>query len=92
MTEKELKKFTIGLIESSEKLNENYIRYSYYELKVKNNLSEEEIDEVLKISRNYFENKAYNVYFTNAEFEYRNAKRKVETNEYMIAFKEWGGM
>lgn len=92
MTEKELKKFTIGLIESKEKQNENYIRYSYYELKVKNNLSEEEIDEVLKISRNYFENKAYNVYFTNAEFEYRNAKRKVETNEYMIAFKEWGGM
>ena len=74
--------------ESKEKINENYIRYSYYELKVKNNLSEEEIDEVLKISRNYFENKAYNVYFTNAEFEYRNAKRIVETNEYMIAFKE----
>ena len=88
MTEKELKKFTIGLIESKEKIKENYIRYSYYELKVKNNLSEEEIDEVLKISRN----KAYSVYFTNAEFEYKNAKRKVETNEYMIAFKEWGGM
>ncbi len=28
------------------------------------------------------------VYFTNAEFEYQNAKRKVEINEYMIAFKE----
>ena len=47
MTEKQLKKFTIELIETKEKLNENYIRYSYYELKVKNNLSEEEIDEVL---------------------------------------------
>ena len=92
MTEKELKKFTIGLIESKEKIKENYIRYSYYELKVKNNLTEEEIDEVLKISRNYFENKSYSVYFTNAEFEYKNAKRKVETNEYMIAFKEWGGV
>ena len=51
-------------------------------------ISEEEIDEVLKISRNYFENKGYNVYFTNAEFEYKNSKRKVETNEYMVAFKE----
>ena len=88
MNEKELKKFTIGLIESKEKENENYIRYSYYELKVKYNLSEEEIDEVLKISRDYFENKGYKVYFTNAEFEYKNAKRKVEINEYMIAFKE----
>ena len=57
-------------------------------LKVKYNLSEEEIDEVLKISRDYFENKGYKVYFTNAEFEYQNAKRKVEINEYLIAFKE----
>ncbi len=88
MTEKELKKFTINLIESKETKNENYIRYSYYELKVKSNLSEKEIDEVLKISRDYFENKGYKVYFTNAEFEYQNAKRKVEVNEYMIAFKE----
>ena len=88
MTELQLKKFTIKLIESKEKENENYIRYSYYELKVKANLSEKEIDEVLKISRDYFENKGYKVYFTNAEFKYQNANRKVEINEYMIAFKE----
>lgn len=88
MTEKELKRFTINLIESKEKENENYIRYSYYELKIKNNLSENEIDDVLRISRDYFENKGYKVYFTNAEFEYQNARRKVETNEYMIALKD----
>ena len=86
MTETELKRFTISLIKSKEKENEDYIRYSYYELK--DNLSEGEIDEVLRISRDYFENKGYKVYFTNAEFEYQNAKRKVEINEYMIAFKE----
>ena len=66
MTETELKRFTISLIKSKEKEN----------------------DEVLRISRDYFENKGYKVYFTNAEFEYQNAKRKVEINEYMIAFKE----
>lgn len=88
MTEKELKRFTINLIEAKEKENENYIRYSYYELKIKNNLSENEIDDVLRISRDYFENKGYKVYFTNAEFEYQNARRKVETNEYMIALKD----
>ena len=88
MTEKELKKFTINLIETKENENEDYIRYSYYELKVKYNLTEEEIDEVLRVSRNSFENKGYKVYFTNAEFEYKNVKRKVETNEYMVAFKE----
>ena len=67
MTETELKRFTISLIKSKEKENEDYIRYSYYELKVKDNLSEGEIDEVLRISRDYFENKGYKVYFTNAE-------------------------
>lgn len=69
MTETELKRFTISLIKSKEKENEDYIRYSYYELKVKDNLSEEEIDEVLRISRDYFENKGYKVYFTNAELQ-----------------------
>lgn len=88
MTEKELKIFTINFIKQKEKENENYIRYSYYELKIKNNLTEKEIDEVLRVSRDYFENKEYKVFFTNAEFEYKNAKRKVESNEYMIAIKE----
>lgn len=85
MTEKELKFFTINLIASKEKEDKNYIRYSYYELKVKHNLNEKEIDEVLRISRDYFENKGYKVYFTNADFEYQNARRKVESNELMIA-------
>lgn len=53
MTETELKRFTISLIKSKEKENEDYIRYSYYELKVKDNLSEEEIDEVLRISKRF---------------------------------------
>ena len=56
--------------------------------KIKNNLNDEEIGRFLEINKDYFENKGYKVYFTNAEFEYQNAKRKVEINEYMIAFKE----
>ena len=76
MTDKELKKFIINFIEEKEKENENYIRYTYYELKVKRGLTEDQIDEVLRVSRDYFENKGYNVYFTNAEFEYQNAKRR----------------
>ncbi|MGM9970167.1 MAG: hypothetical protein ACI35S_07210 [Anaeroplasma sp.] len=88
MTDKELKIFTINFINQKENENENYIRYSYFELKVKSGLTEKEIDEVLRVSRDYFENKGYRVYFTNAEFEYQNAKRKVESNELMIAIKD----
>ncbi len=90
MDNKDLKKFIINFIKTKEKEspNKDYIEYSYYELKVKANLNEEEIDELLRVSRDYFQNKNYNVYFTNAEFEYNGQKRKVETNDYMVAIKQ----
>ena len=89
MNDKELKSFIIAFINKKEKEsgNRNYIEYSYYELKVKYGLTEEQIDEVLRVSRDYFENKGYKVYFTNAEFEWYGQKRKVESNDYMIAIK-----
>lgn len=87
MTE-ELKKFTIEFIHQKELENFNYIRYSYYELRVKYNKSEKEINEILEVSKNYFENKNYKVYFVGDKFEYQNANRVVETNELMIAIKE----
>ena len=90
MTEKELKRFTINFINEKVNENEEYIRYSFYELKIKNNLSDNEIDYVLKVSRDYFENKNYSVYFTNAKFEYQNAYRMVQPNELLIAIKKRG--
>ena len=90
LNNKELKAFIIAFINKKEKesSNINYIEYSYYELKVKYGLTEEQIDGVLRVSRDYFENKNYNVYFTNAEFQYNGQKRKVETNDYMVAIKQ----
>lgn len=66
----------------------NYIRYTFYELRVKNNLSESDLDKFLEINKNYFENKGYNVYFTGARFTYKNANITVQPNEIMIAVKE----
>lgn len=66
----------------------NYIRYTFYELRVKNNLSENDLDKFLAINKNYFENKGYSVYFTGAKFTYKNANMTVQPNEIMIAVKE----
>lgn len=66
----------------------NYIRYTFYELRVKNNLSENDLDKFLEINKNYFENKGYSVYFTGARFTYKNANMTVQPNEIMIAVKE----
>ena len=81
MTEKQLKAFIINLIDQKEQQNENFIRYSFFELKVENGLTEKEIDEVLRVSRDYFENKGYKVYFTNAEYEYKNERKKVDKKD-----------
>ena len=81
-------KFIFNYIALKEQQNPEFIRYSYYELKIKSNLSDEEIDRFLKVNRDYFENHGYKVYFTNARFNYQNANRMVQPNELMIAIKE----
>lgn len=72
-----------------EKLNKNlnYIRYSFYELRIKYNLSEDEIDRFLQLIRTKLENNNYKVYFTNAKYEYNGEQCIVKENELMIAIK-----
>ncbi len=68
--------------------NKSEIIYTFYELRIKNNLSEEEIDEFLRLNKIRLENLGYKVYFTGAKFVFQNANRTVQSNEYMIAIKE----
>ena len=81
-------KFIFNYIALKEQQNPEFIRYSYYELKIKSNLSDEEIDRFLKVNRDYFENHGYKVYVTNARYEYNGGTQNVQPNEHMIAFKE----
>ena len=68
--------------------NEDFVRYTYFELKIKHNLSEGEIDEVLRLARNKFENLGYRVYFTGTKYNYNGENRVVESNEYLVAIKD----
>ena len=68
--------------------NKSEIIYTFYELRIKNNLSEEEIDEFLRLNKIRLENLGYKVYFTGAKFVFQNSNRTVQSNEYMIAIKE----
>lgn len=68
--------------------NENIIRYTFYELRVQNNLSEEDTDRFLELNKTYLENKGYQVFFTGAKFMYQNEEKVVQQNELMIAIKE----
>ena len=68
--------------------NEEFIRITYYEIRVKYNLSVEETETFLELAKNKFENLGYNVYFTDAKYEYNDAKMTVQPNELMKAIKE----
>lgn len=80
--------FVENLINEKMAANENEIIFTFYELRVKYNLSEEQVDEFLILSRTRLENIDYKVYFTGAKFTYKNANRTVQDNELMIAVKE----
>lgn len=68
--------------------NENFIRFTFYELRVKQNLSEDETDEFLRLCMTYLENKGYEVYIGNSRYNYNNASQNVQPNELLVAFKE----
>ena len=57
MNEKELDKFTLNLINKKLEENSEFIRYTFYELKVKNNLTDEEMNNVLQISKMFLKNR-----------------------------------
>ena len=82
-----VKDFYVKLLDRKIAENENFIRFTFYELRVKNNLSEEDTTEFLKLCRTYLENKGYEVYVGNARYSYNNAKQNVQPNELLIAFK-----
>lgn len=68
--------------------NQNCIVCTFYDLRIKHNLTEEETDDFLRLSKNKLENLGYRVYFTGAKFVYKNASRTVQDNELMIAVKD----
>lgn len=68
--------------------NSECIRITFYELRIKYNLTEEQTDRILELMKNKLEKMNYQVFFTGAKFDYQECKRTVQPNELMIAIKE----
>ena len=79
--------FVMNYIDKKLEEDEHCVIYTFYELRIKYNLSEEEIDRFLQLIRTKLENINYKVYFTNAKYEYNGEKYTVKENELMIAIK-----
>lgn len=76
------------LVDSKIEKNPNCIVFTWFEIRVRKNLTEEQTDDFLRLARNRLENLNYKVYFTGAKFVYENANRTVQDNELLIAIKD----
>ena len=74
-------------IESKVKDNTDEIRFTLFEIRVKLNKTEQEEKLLLNIAQNKLENSGYRCYFEDEKFEFKNAYRRVQLNELMIAVK-----
>ena len=84
-----LKEVAEYLDEKMEK-NINFITCSFYELRIKKDLSKEDTAQFLEYSKNRLRNNGYKVFFTGQKYEYQNVDRIVEPNELLVAIKvEW---
>lgn len=81
-----IQEITVYLDEKIHK-NENEIVITFYEARVKLNLSEEETEYFLKLCRARLQNLGYTVYVTGEKFVYANENRTVQSNQLMIAIK-----
>ena len=88
MEDKDIIKIIDATLEEKMYKDDKYIRYTFYEIRVKYNLSEQDTDRFLELIRTKLQNENYKVYFTGTRFEYKDAKMQVQDNGLMIAIKE----
>ena len=88
MTNEELFEYVQNYIAEKIAKNPKMVRYTYFELKVKQNATEKGLDRFLKCSKIILEQLGYKVFFTGARFKFENADRVVETNEFLIGIKD----
>ena len=68
--------------------DENLVIITFYEVRIKFDLSEEETQEFLRLCRTRLENLGYQVYFTGAKYMYQGVNKVVQSNELMVAIKD----
>ena len=84
----DLQELVNTIIEEKMKANKDIIKIGFYEIRIKNNLSENEAFEFVLVARKILESLNYYVYLTKAKYEYKGKNYIVQDNELMVAIKE----
>ena len=87
MTEHDLIKLIEHTLFEKISKNEEFIRYSFYELRVKYNLTEYETEKFLELLRNRLFYLEYRTYTHGDRYYYNDKEKVVEDNELLIAIK-----
>ena len=87
LTNKKLISIIDELIEEKLSIDENFLRFTFYEVRVKKGVKYEEEKDFLKLAENKLNNMNYIVYFQDQEFTYNEARIRVQINELLIAVK-----
>ena len=88
MTERSIIQLIEKTLNEKREQNENFIRYSFFEVNVKYNLSENDKRLFLRLLKIKLENNNYRVFLQGQKFRYNNAMMTVQDNEELIAIKE----
>lgn len=87
MTKVEIIELIETTLNEKMKKNDNYVRYSYFEVNVRYKLSEKDKKTFLELLINKLENNNYHIYKEGQRFNYNGANMLVQSNEELIAIK-----
>ena len=82
-----MKELVESILEEKMNKNVNFIEISFYEIRIKNDLSKNDSFEFIRLARTKLENLGYDVYPTNSKYKYKGEEHIVPENELLIAIK-----
>ena len=85
MKSEDLFKFVENFVNVKITNNNDIVKFSYFEIKIKMNMDEEDIDRFLKCSKIILEDQGYQVYQLGEKYNFEGEQRKVEDNEFLVA-------
>ena len=85
MKSEDLFKFVENFVNVKITKNNDIVKFSYFEIKIKMNMDEEDIDRFLKCSKIILEEQGYQVYQLGEKYNFEGEQRKVEDNEFLVA-------
>ena len=80
--------FLNELIEEKMRENENYLVFTFYEFRVKNNLSQEDTQAAIELAKQKLNNNGYKTYCAKDPYILNGEVMSVTENQLLVAIKE----